>query len=58
MDKIADSLDMEAKRKKESDQHHRRVQADKLALSAFNALYAGVTLTVPQRVTALNQLRK
>ncbi|OSX76605.1 hypothetical protein BU14_0184s0032 [Porphyra umbilicalis] len=58
MDKIADSLDMEAKRKKESDQHHRRVQADKLALGAFNALYAGVTLTLPQRVTALNELRK
>ena len=58
MDKIADSLDMEAKRKKESDQHHRRVQADKLALGASNALYAGVTLTLPQRVTALNELRK
>jgi len=58
MDKIADSLDMEAKRKKESDQHHRRVQADKLALGAFNALHGGVTLTVPQHVTALNELSK
>ncbi|KAK1868969.1 hypothetical protein I4F81_011451 [Pyropia yezoensis] len=58
MDKIADALEAEAKRKKIRDAQHQLVQADKLALAAFNALYAGANLTVPQRRSALDELRK
>lgn len=56
MDKIADSFGKEAKRKQERLEYHLRVQVDKLALSAFSALYGGAALTLLERLTALSEL--
>lgn len=58
MDKIADSFGKEAKRKQERLEYHLRVQAEKLALSAFSVLYGGAALTLPERLTALSELRQ
>lgn len=56
MENIAAALDKESERKHLRHKDYRRVHADKLTLSAFNALYAGVALGVPERIAALNEL--
>lgn len=58
MDKIADSLGKESKRQQDRHEDHLRVQADKLALSAFSALYGGAAVALPEGLTALSELRQ
>lgn len=57
MGNIPDALE-KAQRKQEPNEHHRRGQADKPALSAFSVLYGGAALTLPERLTALSEQRQ
>ncbi|GAB0495756.1 hypothetical protein MMPV_007061 [Pyropia vietnamensis] len=51
-------IEREAKNKHQRHEDNLRVQADKLALAAFNALYNGIELTLTERIKALDDLRK
>lgn len=53
MDNIAAPLDKESKRRQLRHQQNQRLQANKLPLATCNALYAGVTLSLDGRRSAL-----
>lgn len=57
-DNIAMTMEKESKQRHGRHENNRRVQADKLALTAFTPWYNGATLSLPELVAALDGLRE
>jgi len=54
---LADAWCQESAQKQQRHEDNQRVQGDKLALSAFNSLYAGASMTLEERRSALEEPR-